>query len=550
MVYNLLVEPFIPVRLRSGARRWSTIPDLVADLSDDGDYAVEPDWPRPDFNIATYELPIGLLTVALAPQSDRNWRARWRKPPTPDELRAAFAPLLPAFNIDGEGPRFMQEQELDGVANPIELLLIDTPGANGQQKNADLLTHRDRYDALSLPAAAIALYALQAFAPPGGAGIRTSLRGGGPLTALVMPAGREDAPPVPLWRKLWANVGLRPDPLPPLPEIFPWLRNTPPSKDAVVNEKELGRDPHAFFGMPRRIRLVFGTGDGHCAMTGRVGPVATGFLQKPSGTNYGAWQHPLTPYRREKPAGELYSMKPKAGRFGYRDWIAATLGDGDPSAGSLRLPAIAVRTARSDRGSALREDWIRPDARIRIGGWAMNNMEAIAYLVAEEPLHLAPEMIDAYEVDDLARSMAKAGDIAHGALRGALRQALFSEGDKPSWENGVFREARDAFYEDTDFAFHDVLAEALLRTAVGGPLDVGAAGTAWLNALKRAALDVFDGAAPAPVEDAQKAVRVVKARGRLVLTLFGWGKDGGPLFEALHLPRPEKREKKRQEEGA
>ncbi len=549
MTYNLLAEPVVPVRLRSGGRSWITVADLVSGISEDGDYAVEPDWPRPDFNIATYELLIGVLSVALAPKSDRDWRARWRKPPTSYELQAAFAPLLPAFNLDGAGPRFMQEQGLDGEANPIESLLIDTPGANGQKKNADLLTHRDRYEALSLSAAAIALFALQSFAPPGGAGIRTSLRGGGPLTALVIPAAREDAPPVPLWRKLWANVGIRLDPPEPLPGIFPWLKDTPPSKNAVVSEKELGHDLHAFFGMPRRIRVVFDAENRPCGMTGRIGPVATGFLQRPSGINYGVWQHPLTPYRREKPAGELYSMKPKVGRFGYRDWISATLGDGEPSAASLRLPASAVRTARTDRRGTLHEDWTQPDARIRVAGWAMNNMEAIAYLVAEEPLHLAPEIIGAFDADDLARTMAKAGDMVHGALRGALRQALFSDGDKPSWENGVFREARDAFYEDTDFAFHEVLAEALAKAA-GATSDVESAGTAWLAVLRVSALSIFDMKAPPPVEDAQKAVRTVKARGRLVLTLSGWGREGGQLFDRLSLPKPERREKRRQEVGA
>jgi CRISPR system Cascade subunit CasA len=550
MTFNLLVEPVVPVRLRGGGRRWSTVADLVADVSDDGDYAVEPDWPRPDLNIATYEFLIGVLSVSLAPKSDRDWRAHWRKPPTPDELQAAFAPLLPAFNLDGDGPRFMQEQGLEGEANPIESLLIDTPGVNGQKKNADLLTHRDRFDALSLPATAIALYAMQSFAPSGGAGIRTSLRGGGPLTALVIPAAREGSPPVPLWRKLWANVDVRLDPPQPLAEIFPWLKDTPPSRDAVVNEKELGRDLHAFFGTPRRIWLIFGGEEARCAMTGQVGPIATGFLQRPSGNNYGVWQHPLTPYRREKPAGELYSMKPKAGRFGYRDWIAATLGDGEPASASLRLPAIAVRTARTDRRGSLHEDWTQPDARIRVAGWAMNNMEAITYLLAEDPLHLAPETIDAFDADNLARTMARAGDMVHGALRGALRQALFSEGDKPSWDNGVFREARDAFYEDTDFAFHEVLAKTLARATEGAPPDTGAAGAAWLGVLRSCALDVFDTKAPAPVDDAQKAVRVVKARGRLVLTLSGWGKEGGPLFDTLGLPKPEKREKKKREVGA
>jgi CRISPR system Cascade subunit CasA len=88
--------------------------------------------------------------------------------------------LRPAFFLTGEGPRFLQEFDgIDGDEKPIEALLIDTPGENGQKKNADLLTHRRRCEMLGMPAAAMALYALQQFAPPGGAGNRTSLRAGG-----------------------------------------------------------------------------------------------------------------------------------------------------------------------------------------------------------------------------------------------------------------------------------------------------------------------------------------------------------------------------------
>jgi CRISPR system Cascade subunit CasA len=87
----------------------------------------------------------------------------------------------------------------EGETTPIEALLIDTPGANGQKKNADVLTHRNRYPALGLPAAAMALYTLQQFAHVGGAGNRVSMRGGGPLSTFVLP-GREGGARPSLWR--------------------------------------------------------------------------------------------------------------------------------------------------------------------------------------------------------------------------------------------------------------------------------------------------------------------------------------------------------------
>ncbi|MGG2362666.1 type I-E CRISPR-associated protein Cse1/CasA, partial [Salmonella enterica] len=82
-------------------------------------------------------------------------------------------------------------------------LLIESPGANTLKKNLDHFVRRGRVEVLAPAAAAMALFTLQTFAPSGGAGHRTSLRGGGPLTTLVRPgtvAGLSDA----LWPLLWA----------------------------------------------------------------------------------------------------------------------------------------------------------------------------------------------------------------------------------------------------------------------------------------------------------------------------------------------------------
>ena len=71
-------------------------------------------------------------------------------------------------------------------------------------------------------------------------------------------------------------------------------------------------------------------------------------------------------------------MKPKTGRFGYRDWVAATVGDGNDDEKALFLAAENVHLARHDRVDALSNEAARQEARIRVAGWAMNNMEAIS----------------------------------------------------------------------------------------------------------------------------------------------------------------------------
>ncbi|MGE3869893.1 MAG: type I-E CRISPR-associated protein Cse1/CasA [Pseudorhodoplanes sp.] len=544
MPYNLLVDPLAPFLMTSGEVRWLAVADITSGLAD-GDYAVEPAWPRTDLDTATYEFLIGLLSFALPPRSTREWAARYRTPPCPDDLRAALAPLVPAFNVDGEGPLFMQERGLESDTNPVEALFIDTPGANTQKKNSDLLTHRDRYGALCLPAAGMALYALQAFAPSGGAGNLTSMRGGGPLSTLVIPLGDDNGPPLPLWHKLWANVALHDGQAPHPDSVFAWLRaDLPVGKGEKQGGIKLhqGAPPfdgrlHPFFGMPRRIRLVV-SGEGRCDLTGREGPLVTGFVQRPYGLNYGDWRHPLTPYRRQKPAETPYSVKPKSGRFGYRDWVAVTVGDCRDDEQLLSLAAENVRFARGALADHLSDKDARPQARIRVAGWAMSNMEAISYLAAEQPLPLAKPSLTAF-MDELARDMGEAGDIANGALRFAVKTVLGTKDDK-----GVVEQARIAFYADTDDAFYDLLGQAVLGEEPADREDIG---RRWLAHLRRAALAIFDASCPVPLEDAAKAEPVVRARGVLIAALTGYGKTGDRLFKALLLPQPSKTERKKKE---
>ena len=481
MTFNLLSDPFLPVVMRSGVQKWLAFPDLVAGAasnSSDEDYPVELNWPRPDFNMASFEFCVGVISLAFDIHDENDWRSFWRSPPNRDALAEKLAPLAHAFCLNGEGPRFLQDQDyesLQGDETPIELLLIDSPGQNGQRKNLDLLTHRDRYDAFGLPAAAMALYTLQAYAPSGGAGNRTSMRGGGPLTALVIPVAHDDAPPVPLWRKIFANVGHCAKPkASELPKALPWLVPTLTSEKGRVVALADAHPLQAYFGMPRRIRLVFSSEPGICSMTRRKGSLVTGFVQRPYGANYGLWQHPLTPYRRQKEAGEPYSAKPKSGRFGYRDWVAVAVGSKE---GLLAVPSENIRLAKNNRSSIFRQNEQAAHARVRVGGWAMNNMEAIAYLIAEEPLHLANTPKQQGALDEQARHFSEAADQACAQLLAALKKALFSGKKDAKTDKGMLDQARTDFFDATEDPFHRAgVDDTSMRPRVGSRGSHGAIG--------------------------------------------------------------------------
>ena len=548
MTFNLLNDPFLPVVMLSGAQRWLAFPDLATGTeSDNADYPVEFNWPRPDFNIASFEFCVGVISLAFDIREEDDWRPFWTNPPDRDALAEKIASLAHAFCLNGEGPRFLQDYEsLQGKEVPIERLLIDSPGEKGQKENADLLTHRDRYDALGLPAAAMALYTLQAYAPGGGAGNLTSMRGGGPLTALVVPVAHDDAPPVPLWRKIFANVGHCTKPkASELPKALPWLAPTLTSEKGRVVSLADAHPLQAYFGMPRRIRLVFSSEPGTCSMTGREGALVTGFIQKPYGAKYRLWQHPLTPYRRQREAEEPYSAKPKSGRFGYRDWVAVTVGSKE---GKLAEQSANLKHAKNLRSHALRQNTQAADARIRVGGWATNNMEAIVYLFAEEPLHLAKTVEQQGALDELARHFSEAADQAVNELLKALKKALFNGQKNASSDKGILDQARADFFDVTEDPFHSLLNDLLQEMPEDGRLgDPTASARHWLGIMRRMALAIFDRLAPVPLQDAERAKTIVNAYGILDATFAGLTKQSKVLYNKLELPLPKKKPKTQKE---
>ena len=151
-----------------------------------------------------------------------------------------------------------------------------------------------------------------------------------------------------LWPMIWANVpeGQRAN-----VADLPWMRAT------RVSDKDLETHPQrgiygveAFFGMPRRLRLV------------AEGGVVTGVVQKPWGTKYALWAHPLTPYYRLKAGTEPLPVHPRAGLFGYRHWLGILAEAG----GNLGLK----ERARGLRNWAARGG----EAGVIVAGWAMDNV--------------------------------------------------------------------------------------------------------------------------------------------------------------------------------
>lgn len=526
------------VRQRSGP---GTIAPSQLTEAWDTDPVIALDWPRADFRVATLELLTGLLATACPPLDNNAWLDWWEVPPDVAALAAAFAPLSHAFELDGGDLRFMQDREnLVSAAEPVERLLIEAPGDSTVKKNTDLLVKRGQVAALGRPAAAIALYTFQSWAPAGGAGNRTGLRGGGPLATLVLPGAQPS-----LWHLLWANVplGTPPDPA-DLPRVFPWLAPTVTSGTGRTVTPGAAHPLQAWWGMPRRIRLDFlpCNPPKPCDLTGVPDSVrVASWRQRPQGANYDKWgdMHPLTPRYRVKPGAEILPVHPQPGGIGYRHWLGLVVSDEE--AGSLRIPAPAVITWREGRQGGA---WGRGgqahhiEDRLLAAGYDMDNMKARGFVESELPLPVIADPDARARVDALARQLVRAADLAAGLLRRAVRDALFPPGAsvKLDWE--LLSAVREQLWDGTEAAFHDALA----READRSPEAEAAEPARWLGILRNLALTLFEAAAPLGADGAtlprsdEGIRRLMRAQRNLGLALSGYGKDGAALRAAAGLP--------------
>jgi CRISPR system Cascade subunit CasA len=541
-IFNLLTQPWLPVRRAKGPIEYIRPAAITSDHATNPVVALA--WPRPDFDLAAHEFLIGLLAAIypVDPREPKQWARLFHEPPPPEDLQARLEPFAHAFVLDGDGPRFLQDLDpLGGDVSPVEALFIEAPGAITVKQNKDLLVKHGRLRMLSRPAAAMALYTLQQFAPSGGAGHRTSLRGGGPLVTLALPAATEK--PATLWQRLWLNTPtdcqLDSD---RVKDAFPWLAPTRTSaKKEVVNEGDAPK-LQAFFGMPRRIRLVFerNTEGNACDLTGIVDDVVvTGIQSSPWGVNYGAWRHPLSPYYKVKPnAPETLPVHAPEGRLGFRNWLGLVYRNPE----ATRLPAEAIVIAQK-RLRNLGHPWEK-QSRLLAGGFAMDNMKALAFAESELPLHCVGDDALATEIATFASCLIDAANVAASALGIALRLALFGPRSEVKTDTTLLEAARERLWDETDAAFHNLLdtaIDALADDAAEHPQ--GDLADKWRAILARRALDIFDDTAPIDSFDQIPPEDVVSGRKLLSLALNGYGKLGTELFKALALPPREAKKK-------
>lgn len=528
---SLLLEKWLPVRRADGRQDWITLPQIGE--PDIIGFAAN----RADFNGALAQFVIGLLQTVSPATTNGEWRKWFKTPPAPEQLAAWFEPVAAALRFDGDGPRFMQDIGLDGGAEcTIDALLIDAAGGSAVDKNTDHFVKRGTVNGMCPHCAATALFTLQTNAPAGGAGHRTSLRGGGPLTTLLVASPAQS-----LWHDLWLNVLPQRQLLERSGDVqkaapfftFPWLADIAKIQASGTETQPMQVHPHhVFWAMPRRIRFDFDdVRAGQCDICKRESTqLLQRYVTKPQGLNYkGPWRHPYSPYYNTK-EGWL-PVHPQPGGFSYRNWLGWALGSQSSKKEVQAAATInhVIEQEVLERGEAI---------RLWVFGYDMDNMKPRCWYETTFPLYRLSDCPPKQKenLQKLAGMLIEAAEQSVFYLRQAVKQAWFGDSDA----RGDLSFVDKMFWDSTDAAFYrhlKALIEQAATEAGLGRLDEAYAqrhASQWHKELSKKALHLFDadivGAGPIAQQDPQRIA--VAYRG------LKYNLDGKALRAILGLPLP------------
>ena len=505
--------------------------------------------PRPDFRGAIYQFLIGLLQLSMAPEDEDEWRGLYQELPSRDDLTKAFSPYQNAFELEADGPAFMQDLLLLNTGglklkkNAVRSLLIDA----GSRSNLHFNKHQEDF-ALCEICFAKALFTLQINSPAGGSGTRTSLRGGGPLTTLVVPVDGNPEMPSTLWQKLWLNVLPKEalndsySDIKKIGDVLPWMvaTRTSDGSDGVETTPESVHPLQAYWSMPRRIRIDTSSIDGHgnCSICAAKGVrTIRHYLTRHGGTNYtGNWLHPLTPYSLD-PEGQKppISSKGRQAGKGYRDWLGLVLGNDDHQPDAARV----VRYFTENRSRKER----RKGCRLWCFGYEMSNMDALCWHDSTLPIHEVDISRRATFIGRV-KNVLDSADAMSEELHDQVKSAWFKKPRGP--EPAVL----DSFWEETEPLFYKALTGlsdlyGSVSVQGGAKDEVTEAGKladvykAWLNGTRRVTLQLFDyWVLSAPIEE-QDMRRVIEARANLGRCL-NLAKKLKPLWDIVDPTRGKK----------
>jgi CRISPR system Cascade subunit CasA len=513
---NLVKDGWLPFRLRDGSEQ--VLPMTAVCYVDVIDFAL----PRADFQGAAYQFAIGLLQTVFAPKDKYDWHEIYEKAPGEAVLQQVFNTVAHAFNVTGDGPLFMQDYQLLENQQPTTVsgLLIEAPGANGIKLNTDHFIKRGIGEVMSLEMAVLALFTLQLNAPAGGAGHRVGLRGGGPLTTLVLPQSADTS----LWQKLWMNVINKDfwryaEPVFQDGSVFPWLAPTKTSDKKGTEIYASDVHPlHMYWAMPRRIRLEVTDDVAECQISGKLADqTVSEYRTQNYGGNYsGTWSHPFTPYKwnPKTPDDEHLSAKGQPGGITYKVWDALTFSS--EAEGQKCAEVVKYYSHICSRFT----DIYSEVPRLWVFGYDMDNMKARCWYSAMMPLF----SVEPEQQEDALNAVKALQKLASDALWHCRTQIKTAWFESPGDAKGDLSFIDLAFWQRSEPAFYTAVYQLVTNSVNGSPFLTPAQASDWLHSLRRTVTDLFDEYALSELGSERSMAKRIKARQVLTGWLYG-GKD-------------------------
>lgn len=435
---NILDDYWVPVTSKNGIFQLITYKDL---LGSEGDWSIT--LPRDDLELACLQLLICLTQVIFLPKNDSELRSRISSPMSPEEFSNGIALIDKNwFDLDHPSTPFMQTRGVKAKeTTPIQKLLIGLPEGNNHaffDRTGDVLN-------LSAACTVIALFNQASNCPSFGGGFKGSLRGGAPVTTLVMENDGNS-----LRKTIWRNVITLPRIRERLPDYEPdFTRDKPtwvePIKQGTIYNTEIGL-LRGLFWQPAHIELIASEGHTNCDLTGLDGPCYSGFLcEKFAYKMEGLWPHPhgimVPSTTKGKTETKFASFTTTAPAWTHLTQFILPGDDGDAGGGITPAEPV-LQATQLNRGREL---------HLIIGGYRTKQASVLER--RHETMMLAPGW------EEHSNLLIKIVDLAKGARKIlANRLSEATKGDKRKEWKGI----GVPFHEKSDPLFYSLTESKLL----------------------------------------------------------------------------------------
>ncbi|AKB19752.1 type I-E CRISPR-associated protein Cse1/CasA [Methanosarcina sp. WWM596] len=509
ITFNLIRDEWIPIQRKDGTKEIIAPWQLTRGLESENPIT-ELASPRPDFNGALIQFLIGLVQTAMPPKNERAWKNVLINPPSPEILKKAFENVAHAFDLDGDGARFMQDYELKVEnfkkkdENSIEMLLLESQGR-------DLFIKSGTVKSICRPCLAMALFTLQTNAPQGGRGHRTSLRGGGPLTTIV----RGEY----LWHTIWLNIieseefdnekhgnAMKTNDA----DIFPWMAPACTSENGREVYLSNVNPARVFWAVPRRLVVDYSQNEKDCVCDicgcSMRNPVSS-YFTKSYGEAYGAlWRHPLTPYYNNKE--RQFPCHVGEGGITYRHWPGFVFNNSEMGENALTINKFHERRLKL----SYIDSFFKHEPRIWFFGYDIhNNILTRCWYEGQMPLITVEEDFkESYEQTII--QLVKISEYVVSNIKSCIKLAIF---DPNHNVNGSFSFIESRFWKETESKFYDFLYE-LYKLVLNGE-NKAEMKLNWLKYLSTTALKLFDEYSQSDFIGIVNPERITRARKNLLI---------------------------------